>query len=58
MKEQKVIITNDEEKINNLLKDFWKIISVTPQVVSSGSNRGSNNNLYGLFCFVLEKIEI
>lgn len=48
----KVVITKDEETINNYLQEGWIIESVTSQVVSTGGG----SHLYGDFCFVLKKI--
>jgi transcriptional regulator of acetoin/glycerol metabolism len=47
MNEQKVLITNSEVEINNLINDGWKIISITAQLISANAN--------GNFCVLLQK---
>lgn len=49
--EQKVIITNSQSDIQNLIDKGWRVISVTAQHVSTGSSY----HLEGKFCFILEK---
>lgn len=46
----KVIITENENEINNYLKEGWKVHSVTAQFVSTGDSF----SMTGKFCFVLE----
>ena len=54
---QKIVITNDEFKINELIRAGWNLKSVTAQhvAVSTGSSRVEK--MEGKFCFVLEKFE-
>lgn len=49
--ENKVIITDNEHTINNLLKEGWVVKFVSAQHVSSG---GTFKEI-GKFCFVLER---
>jgi hypothetical protein len=51
MKEQKVIITDSQYDVNNLIKEDWKVISVTASHIATGSSFTS----HGKFCFVLER---
>jgi hypothetical protein len=51
MKEYHVLITKNESRVNQLLKDGWSVDSVTPQYVSTGGN----SHLEGSFCVVLSR---
>jgi hypothetical protein len=51
MKEQKVIITESQYEIENLIKEGWRVISVTAGHIATGSSFTS----HGKFCFVLER---
>jgi len=53
MSKQKVIITDDANRINPLLSDGWFIVSITRQEVSCGGEAGGV--AYGKFCFLLTK---
>lgn len=55
--EQKVIITKDDSRINELVQQGWSIKSVTAGYVSShaGGNTYSSGAEHGKFCFVLER---
>ena len=53
MKKQKVLITSDEDVINDQIRFGWTVISITPQMVSTGSTQF----MYSGFCFLLEKEE-
>lgn len=51
---QKVVITDSQYEIQNLINEGWRVVSVTAQHVSiSGSSYLSVNN--GKFCFILER---
>lgn len=54
MTEQRVLITNDQDDINDLLKIGWYVINVTPQHTSTGGN----SHLRGYFLVVLEKTKL
>jgi hypothetical protein len=49
--EQKVIITENSYEINPLLKEGWRVVSVTAQFVATGAVFETR----GKFCFVLER---
>lgn len=51
MKEYHVLITKNESRVNQLLKDGWSVDSVTPQYVSTGGG----SHLEGSFCVVLSR---
>ncbi len=51
MEQQKVIITNKQEEINEFLYEGWLIKMVIAQSVSTGGS----SQLRGYFCFVLTK---
>jgi hypothetical protein len=51
MKEQKVIISDEDFKIQRYIQEGWLIVSVTAQHVSAGAGYAQ----YGKFCFVLER---
>ena len=55
--EQKVIITKDEARINELVDRGWTVKSVTAGNVSThaGGNTYSSGSEHGKFCFVLER---
>ena len=53
MKKQKVLISSDEDIVNDQIRFGWTVTSVTPQMVSTGSSQF----MYGRFCFLLEKEE-
>lgn len=57
--EQKVIITKDESRINELIECGWHIKSVTAGNVSTyaGGNTCSLGSEDGKFCFVLERVK-
>lgn len=46
---QTVVITKDAAKINALLEQEWRVVSVTAQQVGTGYT------VTGAFCFLLEK---
>lgn len=50
MLEQKIVITQSEHEINNLLNEGWVVISVTAQYIE-GFSYGAEGN----FCFVLQR---
>lgn len=52
MEEHRVVITSHESNINTYLKDGWLVVSVTPQIVSTGGHSHLESN----FCFVIKKI--
>ena len=54
---QKVVITDDEFKINSLIKEGWDLKSVTAQHVAITGGTSFTSKLEGKFCFVLEKFE-
>ena len=54
---QKVVITDDEFKINSLIKEGWNLKSVTAQHVAITGGTSFTSKLEGKFCFVLEKFE-
>ena len=47
--EQKFLITDNQDKVQALLDDGWKIVSVTPQHVTGSSYFG------GRFAIVLQR---
>jgi hypothetical protein len=49
--EQKVIITDDAEKINQFLEQGWQVIMLSAQHISHAATYVEK----GSFCFVLEK---
>lgn len=51
--EEKVVFTKKEEKINELLKEGWRVKHVAGQCISITSN--SYNSERGEMCFVLER---
>ena len=51
--EQKVIISDVEYNVQDLLNEGWKVVSVTAQHVSIGGGNYTTNN--GKFCFILER---
>jgi len=53
MKQQIVIITDNQDSINSYLKVGWKVISVTAQHVSVATSM-SYFKEFGKFCFLLE----
>jgi hypothetical protein len=53
MNDQKVIITDNAEDVNDLLKKGWHIVSITAQHVAT-PNAGAYQPILGKFCFVLE----
>ena len=54
MYEHKVIITKDQNLINEMLAAGWFVVSVTAQHVASAVSY-SHGALAGEFCFVLKK---
>ena len=54
MTKQKIIITNDAFKINELIDAGWSVKSITAQHVAPGVNY-SHSEVKGSFCFLLEK---
>ena len=54
---QKVVITDDEFKINELIRAGWDLKSVTAQHVAITGGTSFTSKLEGKFCFVLEKFE-
>ena len=50
--ERKFIITGDEDQVQQLLEEGWKIVSVTSQHVATGS---TGQYLYGKFAIHLER---
>ena len=50
--EQKFIITGDEDQVQQLLEEGWRIVSVTAQHVATGS---TGQYLYGKFAIHLER---
>ena len=50
MKEQKIVITDSEDKINNLIEDGWLVKNILPQHVANGTSYSR-----GYFCFLLER---
>ena len=50
--EQKVIITKNENTINDLIKEGWKVTHLGSQSVSAAQY---SSGMYGNFCFVLER---
>ena len=55
--EQKVIITDSQYDVQNLLNNGWKVVSVTAQHVTNGGGGQtySTTTNYGKFCFILER---
>ena len=51
--EQKVIISDVEYNVQDLLNEGWRVVSVTAQHVSIGGGNYTTNN--GKFCFILER---
>jgi hypothetical protein len=51
--EQQIVITSDSSKINELIRQGWRVTSVTAQHISSGGS--SYGSIRGEFCFVLER---
>ena len=51
MKEQKVIITESYYEVNNLIREGWRVISVTAGHVATASA----SIIHGKFAFVLER---
>jgi hypothetical protein len=49
MNEYKVIITKDEEKINQMIKEGWFIDTITAQHVATGSISTSKGNFLIVF---------
>ena len=54
---QKIVITNDEFKINELIRAGWDLKSVTAQHVAIATSSTFTSKIEGKFCFVLEKFE-
>ena len=54
---QKIVITDDEFKINELIRSGWNLKSVTAQHVSISTSSSFTSKIEGKFCFVLEKFE-
>ena len=54
MTEQKIIITNDQDTINEMIDKGWVVKSVTSQHVSTNGGSFSSTEI-GKFCFVMEK---
>jgi len=54
---QKIVITDDEFKINTLIKEGWNLKSVTAQHVSISTSSSFTSKIECKFCFVLEKFE-
>lgn len=52
--EQKLIITDSSQDVNKYLAEGWKVVSITPQHVSTGSTTYSKS---GNFAILLEKID-
>ena len=50
MSQQKVIITKDQDVINEMLATGWRVVSVTAQHIAAGYGIST-----GAFCFVIEK---
>lgn len=55
--EQKIIITDSEYEIQKYLDMGWRVISITPQYVSTaaGGQRYGSERVNGKFCFLLER---
>jgi hypothetical protein len=51
MKEQKIVITDDEKEINGYIDRGWYIANMIPLTVSTGGNA----YLRGKVCFLLER---
>jgi hypothetical protein len=51
--EQQIVITSDSYKINDLIRQGWRVTSVTAQHVSNAGS--SYSSIRGEFCFVLER---
>lgn len=51
MKEQKVVIPNDDNEINGYIDRGWIVVNMIPMMVSTGNNSFYN----GKVCFLLEK---
>ena len=51
--EQKVIITDSQFDVQNLIDKGWRVTSVTAQHVSAGQTY----QVLGKFCFILERDE-
>ena len=49
--EQKLIISNSVEAINEHLENGWRVVSITPQYVSTGSSQ----IISGKFAILLER---
>ncbi len=54
---QKIVITDDEFKINELIRAGWDLKSVTAQHVAISTGSSITSKIEGKFCFVLEKFE-
>jgi hypothetical protein len=54
---QKIVITDDEFKINELIRAGWDLKSVTAQHVAISTSSSFTSKIEGKFCFVLEKFE-
>lgn len=57
--EQKIVITKDESKINELIECGWYVKSVTAGSISTyaGGNTSLLGSEHGKFCFVLERVK-
>lgn len=56
--EQLVLITSDQDKINDQIKDGWRIVSIIAQTVATGIDSVQNGKpvgIQGKFCFLFEK---
>jgi hypothetical protein len=53
--EQRFLIIDNEGEVNDWLKKGWRVISVTPQHVSTGSTYASDK-LRGKFAVVIQKV--
>ena len=54
MTQQKIIITSDSSKVNELIDKGWIVKTIVAQHVATGFNY-SHRELSGSFCFLLEK---
>ena len=51
--EQKIVISDSEDRINIFINEGWKVVSITPQYVAVEST--SWNTIRSKFCFLLER---
>jgi hypothetical protein len=55
MKNQKFLITKDENEVNEWINQGWEIISVTAQHVAAAGSHSYSETLRGKFAIVLQK---